>query len=78
MSDVDPALAPPGLPVTPGAGRADCAHVERIEGVCVACGHCEHDVVLNGACLACGTEALDPVARSPRPELVPVDRLRRR
>lgn len=68
----------PGFPVAPGVGRDDCAHRERLEGVCVACGHCEHDVVLNGACLACGTTALDPVARSPRPELISADRLRRR
>ena len=45
----------PRFPVPPGAGRADCAHRERLEGVCVVCGHCEHDVVLNGACVACGT-----------------------
>ncbi len=78
VSEPDPALAPPSLAVAPGPGRADCGHDARIEGVCVACGHREHDVVLNGACLACGSEALDPIARSPRPELVPVDRLRRR
>ena len=68
----------PRFPVAPGPGRADCAHRDRLEGVCVACGHCEHDVVLNGACLACGSTDLDPVARSPRPELISVDRLRRR
>ena len=68
----------PRFPVAPGPGRADCAHRDRLEGVCVACGHCEHDVVLNGACLACGSTALDPVARSPRPELISADRLRRR
>ena len=68
----------PRFPVTPGPGRADCAHRERLEGVCLACGHCEHDIVLNGACLACGTVELDPVKRSPRPELISADRLRRR
>lgn len=68
----------PHFPVAPGVGRADCAHVDRLEGVCLACGHCEHDIVLNGACLACGTQELDPVARSPRPELISADRLRRR
>ena len=68
----------PCFPVAPGVGRADCAHVERLEGVCLGCGHCEHDVVLNGACLACGSTAIDPVARSPRPELISADRLRRR
>ena len=66
------------FPVPPGRGRDDCLHGERVEGVCLACGHGEHDVVLNGACLACGTTELDPVARSPRPELIPADRLRRR
>jgi hypothetical protein len=65
-------------PVPPGPGRDDCPHHERREGVCLACGHCTHDIVLNGACLACGTTELDPVARSPRPELVSIDRLRRR
>jgi hypothetical protein len=55
-----------------------CPHRERREGVCVACGDCVHDVILNGACLACGTTKLDPVARSPRPELVAPDRLIRK
>ncbi len=72
----DPAA--PIFPVAPGPGRADCGHHDRREGVCLACGHCEHDIVLNGACLACGTTDLDPVARSPRPELIPADRLRRK
>ena len=70
--------ARPRFPVAPGRGRVDCPHVDRLEGVCLACGHCEHDLVLNGACLACGTTDLDPVARSPRPELISADRLRRR
>lgn len=51
---------------------APCAHAERIDGVCAACGDCIHDVILNGACLACGTTELDGRARSPRPELVPL------
>jgi exodeoxyribonuclease V alpha subunit len=38
---------------------------------------CTHDVILNGACLACGSTDIDPVARSPRPELISPDRLRR-
>ena len=70
--------AAPPFPMAPGAGRADCAHGERLEGVCLACGACDHDIVLNGACLACGSIDLDPVARSPRPELISADRLRRR
>ncbi|HVK78623.1 MAG TPA: hypothetical protein VM734_35230 [Kofleriaceae bacterium] len=69
---------PPTFPVAPGPGRADCPHAERVEGVCLACGHCEHDIVLNGACLSCGTTEIDAVARSPRPELIPPDRLTRR
>jgi len=68
----------PAFPVAPGPGRDDCAHRERVEGVCTACGGCDHEIVLNGACLHCGATDLDPVARSPRPELVPADRLRRR
>jgi len=55
-----------------------CTHTERKDGVCVACGDCEHDVILNGACLACGATDLDPVARSPRPELVAPERLTRK
>lgn len=57
---------------------APCPHRDRVDGVCSACGDCEHDVILNGACLACGSTAIDPVARSPRPELVPADALVRR
>lgn len=56
---------------------ARCDHPARVEGVCVACGDCVHELVLNGACLACGATALDGRARSPRPELVPLERLRR-
>jgi hypothetical protein len=57
-----------------------CPHRERDDqGRCVACGDCLHEVVLNGACLYCGATDLDPVARSPRKDLlVPLDRLRRR
>jgi hypothetical protein len=72
-------LAPPGLPAA-GAGRADCPHDQRVEGVCAACGHCLHDVILNGACLYCATTELDPIAMSPKklPELITPDRLKRR
>lgn len=66
------------FPVPPGPGDATCTHAARLEGVCLLCGHCEHDIVLNAACLYCGSEDLDPVARSPRPELIPADRLKRR
>jgi hypothetical protein len=55
-----------------------CAHPERDDGVCRQCGHCVHEIVLNGACLACGSTDIDPVARSPRPELIPAHRLKRR
>jgi len=55
-----------------------CPHTVREEGVCVACGDCIHEIVLNGACLHCGSTAIDPVARSPRPELVPAHRLTRK
>lgn len=56
-----------------------CPHVERVDGVCVACGDCEHDVILNGACLACGSTTIDGKARSPRPELLdPASLVRRK
>jgi len=55
-----------------------CEHQERDDGVCRRCGHCVHDIVLNGACLACGSTDIDPIIRSPRPELIPPDRLKRR
>ena len=57
-----------------------CAHAERRDGVCVACGDCVHDVILNGACFYCGTTDLDPVALSPKklpPALIPATRLKR-
>jgi hypothetical protein len=66
-------------PYYAGAMEPDaCLHAERVDGRCVACGDCVHEVILNGACLACGSTAIDPVARSPRPELVSVERLRRK
>jgi hypothetical protein len=65
------------FPVAPGAGDPACAHAARLEGVCLACGHCEHDIILNGACLYCGSDAVDGVARSPRQDLIPADRLKR-
>jgi len=53
-----------------------CAHHERLEGVCTACGHCLHDVILNGACFLCGTTELDPIALSPKPPaLIEAERL---
>jgi hypothetical protein len=59
---------------------AGCAHAERIDGVCVACGHCQHEIILNGACYFCGSTDLDPVAASPKPAaaFVPADRLVRK
>ena len=60
----------------PGEGRSDCAHAERKEGVCTACGHCIHEVILNGACFLCGTTDLDPIALSPKkPALISPDHL---
>ena len=53
-----------------GFGDPTCAHLERTEGVCTACGHCVHEVVLNGACFLCGTTDLDPLAMSPKPPIV--------
>jgi hypothetical protein len=63
-----------------GFGDPTCGHHERLEGVCVACGHCEHAVILNGACFLCGTTELDPIALSPKqpPALIAPDRLKRR
>jgi hypothetical protein len=58
-----------------------CLHPDKHEGRCPVCGACDHDVILNGACLACGTTDLDPIAMSPKkidPNLVPLERLRRR
>ena len=65
------------FPVPPGAGDPACAHAARLEGVCLSCGHCEHEVILNAACLYCGTEAIDGVGRSPRQDIIPLERLRR-
>jgi len=60
-------------------GDPDCAHVERREGVCVACGDCLHEVILNGACFLCGTTELDPIALSPKkPDVIAADRLVRK
>jgi len=56
-----------------------CDHRDRdAGGLCPACGDCTHEVILNGACLACGSTDIDPVARSPRQDLIPLDRLRKR
>jgi hypothetical protein len=66
---------------TPPAGFGDptCAHVERREGVCTACGHCAHEVILNGACFLCGTTDLDPIALSPKkPTVIPAGSLVRK
>lgn len=64
--------------MTQSRDRAACPHVERVEGVCVACGDCTHDVILNGACFACGTTDLDPVALSPKPVVIPAGSLVRK
>jgi hypothetical protein len=56
----------------------ECNHETRVEGRCTACGDCLHEVILNGACFLCGTTELDPVARSPRPELIPAGSLARK
>jgi hypothetical protein len=61
-----------------GFGDPTCPHVERFEGVCTRCGHCEHGVILNGACLYCGTTDLDPVAMSPKKDFIPADSLVRK
>jgi hypothetical protein len=55
-----------------------CQHETRVEGRCTACGDCLHEVILNGACFLCGTTELDPIARSPRPELIPAGALARK
>jgi hypothetical protein len=59
---------------------APCPHLERVEGVCTACGDCEHTVILNGACFSCGTTELDPIAMSPKKPaaLIAADRLTRK
>ena len=56
---------------------ARCPHTERVDNVCVACGHCDHDVILNGACFYCGSTDIDGVAVSPKPApaFVPTSRL---
>ena len=58
----------------------DCPHLERVEGICSACGHCLHEVVLNGACFYCGINDLDPIESSPTPtaDFVPATRLGKR
>jgi hypothetical protein len=63
----------------PGSTVA-CAHADRVDGVCTACGHCLHELILNGACYYCGSADLDPVALSPKPAdpIVPASRLVRR
>ncbi len=62
----------------PGFGDPTCPHRERVEGVCQRCGHCEHEVILNGACMYCGTTDLDPVALSPKKDLIPAGSLVRK
>jgi hypothetical protein len=63
---------------SPSPPAPPCDHTRDERGVCTKCGDCEHDVILNGACVYCGATDIDPVKRSPRPELIPPDRLRRR
>ncbi|HEU0036006.1 MAG TPA: hypothetical protein VFQ53_35585 [Kofleriaceae bacterium] len=64
---------------SPGRGDPSCPHRERIEGVCISCGHCDHELILNGACFACGTTDLDPIALSPkRPSVIPASMLVRK
>jgi hypothetical protein len=55
----------------------DCAHLHRVDGVCVACADCLHEVVLNGACFHCGSTDIDVLASSPKPaaDFVPAARL---
>ena len=55
-----------------------CPHVQRENGVCVRCGDCAHELILNGACYFCGTTELDPIALSPKPDVIPADRLARK
>ena len=56
-----------------------CAHAERVEGVCTACGDCLHEVVLNGACFLCGTTELGVEDRKSKPPaLIEADRLVRK
>ncbi len=76
--DPDARYAVPMSGPRPPAGYGDpsCAHVERIEGVCSACGQCAHDVILNGACFLCGTTELDPIAQSPK--LISAEQLNRK
>jgi hypothetical protein len=71
-------VSSPGSPSTPPP--APCAHLDRVDGICTACGHCLHEVVLNGACFFCGTTELDAIALSPKPadQIVPAGRLVRR
>ena len=52
-----------------------CAHTERVEGVCTACGDCLHEVILNGACFLCGTTELE---MAKRPALIQPDSLVRK
>ena len=66
---------------TPPAGFGDptCAHLQRREGVCTHCGHCQHEVILNGACFLCGSTDLDPIAMSPKkPTVIPASSLNRK
>jgi hypothetical protein len=68
-----------------GYGDPTCAHLERREGICDRCGHCQHEVILNGACFLCGSTDLDLIAntsgptRSPeKPAVIPASQLVRK
>ena len=57
---------------------APCAHADRVEGRCTACGDCLHEVILNGACLACGTTDFTVQEKPERQGLIDPDRLIRK
>jgi hypothetical protein len=70
----------PTAPGDPPGDYLECAHAERTDGVCTACGHCLHEVILNGACYMCGSTDIDGALVSPKPEaqLIPPTHLLRK